>query len=175
MPVRPPRNLSLERLEAADRRVRRRVAVLRGRLEAAGIPAALVEGSAIAAELRPPGESRRRRAIRAAIEIARADLRAAERCLRDQGFEAARAAPTIELMRLAHRSGRGAVHVVFDDAADEADDRRPHPGSEEAAMQRAARLNRHRLEAACTMLRRWRRETWLGWLEESLEIGLVAV
>lgn len=180
--TRPPRNLTLERLAAADRRVRRRITVLRGRLAAAGIATSLVEGSAIAAELRPPGESLRRRAIRAGIEVSAADLPAAERCLRRLGFEAARAAPTIELMRLAHRSGRSAVHVIFDEedaaagpAADGASEPSVHPGSEQAARLRAARLGRHRIEASRTMLRRWRRETWLGDLEESLEIGLVAI
>lgn len=181
MARRPPRNLSLERLSAADLRVRRRVAVVRGRLAAEGLPTRLVEGSAIAAELQPLGEAWRRRAIRAGVEVAAAELTRAELLLRRLGFAPARGQPTIELMRQAHRSGRSASHAILgEDPAvatrerSDGEGRTLHPGSPEAAEARAKLLGRYRLVPSVTLARSWRRESRHGGIEETLEIGLVA-
>jgi hypothetical protein len=178
---RSPRNLSLERLAAADLRVRRRVAVVRGRLAAEGLSTRLVEGSAVAAELQPLGEAWRRRAIRAGIEVAASELSRAESLLRGLGFAPSRGQPTIELMRQAHRFGRSASHAILGEdpasAAGEGGDgpsRAPHPGSPEAAEARARLIGRYRLVASVTLARSWRRKSRHGGIEETLEIGLVA-
>lgn len=178
---RPPRNLSLERLAAADLRVRRRVAVVRGRLAREGLPTRLVEGSAIAAELQPLGEAWRRRAIRAGIEVAASELSRAESLLRRLGFAPSRGQPTIELMRQAHRFGRSASHAILGEDLEVATGERRdgeartlHPGSPEAAEARARLIGRYRLVASVTLARSWRRKSRHGGIEETLEIGLVA-
>jgi hypothetical protein len=172
-----PRNLSLLRLGEADRRVRRRLALLRGRLARQGVDAGIAEGSAIAAELTMSEEGVRRRAIRVNLLVAAADLDRAETALRALRFRATRRAPTMELIRLANRSRYGAVHVVFDDALPPGGAglavSAPHPGSPEAQLERAERLSRYRLEPQRILLRTWSRQSWWGRREESVEIGLV--
>lgn len=177
----PPRNLSLLRLEEADRRVGRHLAVVRGRLEAAGVAATLAEGSAIAAEIALPEANLKRRAIRANLALRAGDLDAARTALREAGFRdlgPRGGVATVELLKEASRSRRSAVHVVFDDelapgrgAIDASD--RPHPASPEAAAARQRRLARYRLSPATVMTRLQRRETWIGRREETVEIGLV--
>jgi hypothetical protein len=173
----PARNLSLLRLGEADRRVRRRLALLRGRLARQGVVASLAEGSAIAAELTASEESVRRRAIRANLLVAAADLEPAESALRAIRFRVTTHAPTMALIRLANRSRHGAVHVVFDELLPPGGAPHavpaPHPGSVEAQLERARRLSRYRLEPQRVLLRTWSRESWWGRREESLEIGLV--
>ncbi|MHC4832860.1 MAG: hypothetical protein ACYTFH_02990 [Planctomycetota bacterium] len=176
-----PRNLSLLRLEEADRRVGRRLAVVRGRLDAAGVASGLAEGSAIAAEIALPEANLRRRAIRANLTVAAADLDTARSTLKRLGYRDLGpngGVATVELLKEAGRTRRSAVHVVFDDeltpggtslpAAD-----RPHPGSPEAMLDRRRRLARYRMAPATVMTRLRSRETWIGRREETVEIGLL--
>lgn len=176
-----PRNLSLLRLEEADRRVGRRLAVLRGRLDAGGVAASLTEGSAIAAEILLPEANLRRRAIRANISLRAADLDATRSILRRLGYRdlgPRGGVATVELLQEASRTRRSAVHVVFDDELTPGrggppPPDRPHPGSPEAAAARRRRLARYRLSPATIMTRLRSRETALGRREETVEIGLV--
>jgi hypothetical protein len=182
-----PRNLSLIRLEEADRRVRRRLLVVRSLLQRAGVETRIAEGSAIAAEILLADENLRRRAIRANLLVRDRSIDRGAEALARRGFR--RIGPlkqggsaTVELLKRAARDRRGAVHVVFDEdlaPAGALRDRvrtptpRLHPGSAEAAAERAARLSRYRLEPAILLERRWIHEAIRGRLEEILEIGLV--
>lgn len=182
-----PRNLSLLRLEEADRRVRRRLVVVRSRLRRAGVETRIAEGSAIAAEILLADENLRRRAIRANLlvegrSIERAADTLARRGFRRIGSSRHGGSATVELLKRAARDRRGAVHVVFDEdlaPAGELRDRvrmpmpRFHPGSAEAAAERASRLARYRLEPTVLLERRWAHEAIRGRLEEILEVGLV--
>ena len=181
-----PRNLSLLRLEEADRRVRRRLIVARGRLSAAGIETRIAEGSAVAAEIALAEENLRRRAIRANLLLRETAIAAAAETLARRGFRRVASASrggsaTAELLRRAARDRRAAVHVVFDEELAPAGSLRDrvataprfHPGSPEAAQERARRLARYRLEPAVSLERRWSSEAIRGSLEEILEIGLV--
>lgn len=181
-----PRNLSLIRLEEADRRVRRRLAVARGRLQQAGLESRIAEGSAIAAEIALADENLRRRAIRANLLLREASVAAAAEALLRHGFRrvasgSREGSATVELLKRAARDRRAAVHVVFDEELAPtgslrdrvAEPPRFHPGSEEAARDRAKRLARYRLEPAISLERRWGHDAIRGRLEEILEIGLV--
>lgn len=185
-PSPPARNLSLLRLEEADRRVRRRLAMVRGRLSRAGVSTTVVEGSAIAAEVSIAEENLRRRAIRANLQVAHGDLEAARRILGEFGFRdlppsRRRASATIELLKRASRDRRGAVHVIFDEELAPtgslrerpATVGRPHPGSPQAAAERIERLRRYRVEPSASLERRWSRDALHGRKEEILEVGLV--
>ncbi|MGA0285928.1 MAG: hypothetical protein ACO3QA_02730 [Phycisphaerales bacterium] len=182
-PLHAPRNLSLLRLEEADRRVARHLAVLRGRLDAAGIETSLAEGSAIAAEIALPEVNLKRRAIRANLMLAAKDLDAARSALKRVGFRdlgLRGGVATLELLKEATRSRRGAVHVVFDDelapgGGGSPTREGPHPGSSEAALDRRRRLARYRLSPATVMVRLRSRATWIGRREETVEIGLVTL
>ncbi len=181
------RNLSLLRLEEADRRVRRRLIVARARLSAAGIATRIAEGSAIAAEIALADENLRRRAIRANLLLRETSIDAAAEALVGRGFRRVASAnregsATVELLKRAAHDRRAAVHVVFDEELvpnGSLRDRvagappRFHPGSAEAAQERARRLARYRLEPAVSLERRWSHDAIRGRLEEILEIGLV--
>ncbi|MEY3023613.1 MAG: hypothetical protein RJA16_439, partial [Planctomycetota bacterium] len=141
-----PRNLSLIRLEEADRRVRRRLLVVRSLLQRAGVETRIAEGSAIAAEILLADENLRRRAIRANLLVRDRSIDRGAETLARRGFR--RIGPlkqggsaTVELLKRAARDRRGAVHVVFDEdlaPAGALRDRvrtptpRLHPGSAEA-------------------------------------------
>lgn len=181
-----PRNLSLIRLEEADRRVRRRLVVTRGHLQHAGLETRIAEGSAIAAEIALADENLRRRAIRANLLLREASIAAAAETLLRRGFRrvvssSRDGSATVELLKRAARDRRAAVHVVFDEElapTGSLRDRvtappRLHPGSVEAARERALRLARYRLEPAISLERRWSHDAIRGRLEEILEIGLV--
>lgn len=180
------RNLSLIRLEEADRRVRRRLVVTRGHLQHAGLETRIAEGSAIAAEIALADENLRRRAIRANLLLREASIAAATETLLRRGFRRVVSAgregsATVELLKRAARDRRAAVHVVFDEELAPAGSLRDrhaalpkfHPGSAEAARERARRLARYRLEPAISLERRWSHDAIRGRLEEILEIGLV--
>ncbi len=188
LPPRPiARNLSLLRLEEADRRVRRRLVAVRGRLTAAGVETRVAEGSAIAAEILLADDNVRRRAIRVNLLLREPALERAVEALTARGYRrlpATRsgASATVELLKRAARDRRGAVHVVFDEelapagrlrSAPTGGVPRVHPGSEEAVRDRARRLARYRLEPAVSIERRWVHEAIRGRLEEILEVGLV--
>lgn len=177
-----PRNLSLLRLEEADRRVGRRLAIARGRLVEAGIATSLAEGSAIAAEIALPEMNLRRRAIRANLNLAAGDLTAARTMLKRLGYRdlgPRGGTATVELMQEASRSRRSVVHVVFDDelrpggGQTDIGGERPHPGSAAAAADRRRRLGRYLMTPATILTRFRTRETWIGRREETVEIGLV--
>lgn len=182
-----PRNLSLLRLEEADRRVRRRLLVVRGQLSAAGVETRIAEGSAIAAEIALAEDDLRRRAIRANLLLREPSIAAAAEALARQGFRrlggsAREGSATIELLKRAARDRRAAVHVVFDEELAPTGSLRDrvagapprfHPGSPQAAQERARRLARYRLEPAISLERRWSHDAIRGRLEEILEIGLV--
>jgi hypothetical protein len=182
-----PRNLSLLRLEEADRRVRRRLVVVRSLLRRAGVETRIAEGSAIAAEILLADENLRRRAIRANLLVVDRTIERAADALIQGGFRRIGSArpggsATVELLKRAARDRRGAVHVVFDEDLAPAGELRErvrvptppfHPGSDEAAAERARRLARYRLEPTVLLERRWAHEAIRGRLEEILEVGLV--
>jgi hypothetical protein len=81
-----PRNLSLIRLEEADRRVRRRLLVVRSLLQRAGVETRIAEGSAIAAEILLADENLRRRAIRANLLVRDRSIDRGAEALARRGF-----------------------------------------------------------------------------------------
>lgn len=183
MPPRPIRNLTEERRQAAARAVADFLSDLRADL--AGIRHRIVEGSAVAAEVRFSEDRITRALLRVDVEVDDADLESAGRTLRSLGFAPGDPSGDVALLRVAARRGRRPIHVIFDDDGPDADPRsgaapppaasRPHPSSPEAARERVRRL----AGAFRPIHATWRRATEVpaaasdGTVSEEREVNLV--
>ncbi|MFK7960847.1 MAG: hypothetical protein AB8G96_10010 [Phycisphaerales bacterium] len=162
------RNLTEERRLAAAAAVRGFLRDLAADLR--GVDHRVIDGSAVAAEVQFSEEQLTRAVLRVDVAVADGTQRAAGRALAAAGFAPGPPSGDVALMRIAHRRGRRAVHVLMDgDAAEselagagggaDANDRRPalaprvHPGSPEAAHRRAATLAQAFLPVAGTWIR----------------------
>ena len=140
---RPATDLSARRRQAAADAVGRFLADLAGELR--GVPHRAVEGSAVAAEVRFSEEDLLRAVLRVDLAVPASHLDSVQRRLHEHGYHDAGPAPDagdVALMRVAARRGRRAVHVLLEAAEEHASGPRPHPGSAEAAEDRARRLAR---------------------------------
>lgn len=168
-PVPPVTDLSVRRRRAAAEAVGRFLTDLS--TQVAGLPHRVVEGSAVAAEVRFSEEDLLRAVLRVDLAVPAADLGTVQRRLREHGYRDVGPAGDggdVSLMRIAARRGRRAVHVLLDPAGElEAPaDRRPHPGSAEAAAERARRLARAYLPILAT---------WRCTLERTRDDGVSVV
>jgi hypothetical protein len=173
---RPATDLSARRRQAAADAVARFLGDLAG--EIAGLPHRVVEGSAVAAEVRFSEEDLLRAVLRVDVAVPGARLAAVKERLREHGYRDAGPAPDagdVALMRIAARRGRRAVHVLLEAADAEPAGPRPHPGSPEAAADRARRLARafHPILATWRRTHERRREDGVTVLE-TREVHLVA-
>jgi hypothetical protein len=132
------RDLSTLRRRAAADAVARFLDDL-GRI-AGDVPHRLVEGSAVAAQVRFTDEQLIRAVLRVDVGVSPAARPRYEARLRDHGFIPGSGSGDVALMRIAGRRGRRPVHVLFE--GPDAPPPSPHPpGSPEAAAERARRLS----------------------------------
>lgn len=107
---------------------------------AAGVPHRIVEGSAVAAQVRFTDEQLIRAVLRVDIAVRPAARHRYEAALRALGYTPGKGSGDVALMRIAGRRGRRPVHVLFEGTGAPPPTRH-HPGSPEAAAERARRLS----------------------------------
>ncbi len=104
-----------------------------------GVPHRVVEGSAVAAQVRFTDEQLVRAVLRVDVAVTPANRDALETRLRGGGYEPGDGSGDVALMRIAGRRGRRPVHVLFE-GRDVEPGPRHHPASPEARAERSRRL-----------------------------------
>lgn len=145
------RHTSLERRRAAAETVAKHLDELRTVLHADDPDVEIVDGSAVAVELRLTDADTCCYAVRVSVFVAPAARPHVERTLMRAGFEPTTPSGDGALLRLARRHGRRPVHVLFETTPPRPDD--PHPSSRAAARTRAERMAGAWREAASTFRR----------------------
>lgn len=156
-------------------RIERVIAGVLDELGRAGIRAALVEGSALSAELSSSDELVRRFASRATLAVAPEELDRAERALIGVGWQRTSAQGDLHLLRTAARHGRHLVFALLDQDSDGQDQSAAlHPAHPEAARKRHERLSRWRSSVRMTLARQDSHQDDVGRaVTETFELGLV--
>lgn len=159
--------------EAASR-IERTLSDVIGALSSAGIDAALVEGSALSAELSASDELIRRFASRASVSIPAPQIERAEQALAVAGWRRDAAQGDLHLLRTAVKHGRHLAFALLDDDADAPASRMLHPAHPEAVRKRNERLSRWRMSVRVTLARRSTHEDDLGLtVTETFELSIV--
>lgn len=171
MSASPIHDTSLERRRIAAATVAQHLQELRSILGVGDHPVCVVDGSAVAVELRLSEADTRCYAIRVAVFVAPRARRDVELTLLRAGFRVTTPSSDGPLLRLARRHGRRPVHVLFDAAGQRSDD--VHPSAPEAARARSARMASAWLEPVSTFCRTCHDAEDAREITESFEVQLI--
>lgn len=142
-------------------------------LSQAGVDAAIVEGSALSAELHSSDEMVRRFASRASLSVRHGDVTRAERALIDEGWQPTIPQGDVHLLRAAWRHGRHVVFALLDESSD-GTSRQLHPAHPDAVRMRHERLSQWRLQVRSTFGMHQSHVDDVGRIvTETFELGLV--
>lgn len=143
-------------------------------LSQAGVDAAIVEGSALSAELSDSDEFVRRFASRASLAMPRTRIDEAQRVFAESGWVPGPAQGDLHLLRAAVRHGRHLVFALLDERGRSDGSRRLHPSHPEAVRERNERLSRWRTHIRLTLTRQRMYEDHLGCtVTETFELSIV--
>lgn len=158
----------------AASRIERTLSEVKLALAHAGIDAALVEGSALSAELSSSDELVRRFASRASLSLAAAQIDRAEQVLCSAGWRRDAAQGDLHLLRTAARHGRHLVFALLDDEEDGALRQSLHPAHPDAVRLRNERLSRWRTSVRLTLTRHRSHVDEIGrTVTETFELSIV--